>query len=87
MKEMDKRFHQAHKEAIWAVILTLLYLVSWIYTAYFTDSDIGITGFPRWFGLSCLFLPLIFIVLCWLMIKTLFKEMPLDDEPKPDSQK
>ncbi|VTM59777.1 membrane protein [Klebsiella pneumoniae] len=31
---MDKRFVQAHKEARWALWLTLLYLAAWLAAAY-----------------------------------------------------
>jgi uncharacterized membrane protein YhdT len=34
-QKMDKRFVQAHKEARWALWLTLLYLAAWLATAYF----------------------------------------------------
>jgi len=75
---MDTRFRQAHKEARWALILTLLYLASWVGTAYLPDRyQIGLTGLPVWFELSCLLLPIIFTLLCLLMVKYLFKDMPL----------
>lgn len=77
---MDKRFRQAHKEALWAVALTLLYMVSWAATAYLSDSETGITGLPHWFELSCLFLPVIFIALCSLMVKLLFRDIPLTNK-------
>lgn len=76
---MDKRFHQAHKEALWAVALTVLYLLGWVITAYLSDNDIGITGLPHWFELSCILLPVAFIMLCWGMVKFLFRNIPLDD--------
>jgi hypothetical protein len=37
-QKMDKRFVQAHKEARWALWLTLLYLAAWLVTAYLPDS-------------------------------------------------
>ncbi|MFA1644147.1 MAG: DUF997 family protein, partial [Enterobacteriaceae bacterium] len=49
---MDKRFVQAHKEARWALWLTLLYLAAWLVTAYLPDSAIGITGLPHWFEMA-----------------------------------
>ncbi|HGJ5863299.1 DUF997 family protein, partial [Arsenophonus nasoniae] len=39
-----------------------------------------ITGMPLWFELSCLYLPLIFILLCILMVKFIFKQMSLEDK-------
>ncbi|KLN97778.1 YhdT family protein [Moellerella wisconsensis] len=76
---MDKRFLQSNREARWAMMLTLAYLIGWLITAYLPDSSQGITGLPLWFEWSCLFLPLIFIVLCIMMVKIIFKDMPLED--------
>lgn len=77
---MDKRFLQAHREACWALFLTLFYLLAWIVTAYVPDNAPGVTGLPHWFELSCLLLPLLFIVLCWLTIRLLFRDIPLGDD-------
>ena len=55
---MDARFIQAHKEARWSLYLTLLWLAAWGLSAWLGGSEIGITGLPRWFELSCLFAPL-----------------------------
>lgn len=76
---MDKRFLQAHKEALWALGLTLLYVVAWILSAYLPDDAPGITGLPHWFELACLAVPLLFIVLCWLMIRFVYRDIPLED--------
>ncbi|HGJ5882410.1 YhdT family protein [Arsenophonus sp.] len=77
---MDKRFLQSNKEARWSVFLTVAYLCSWIMTAYLAGEEMGITGMPLWFELSCLYLPLIFILLCVLMVKFIFKQMSLEDK-------
>lgn len=77
---MDKRFVQAHKEAGWALGLTLLYLMAWLLAAYLPDSEQGLTGLPHWFELSCLLLPLLFIILCWLMVKIFFRNLSLEDD-------
>ncbi|KGM28157.1 hypothetical protein CE143_20790 [Photorhabdus luminescens] len=77
---MDKRFVQSHKEALWAVFLTLAYLIGWLLTAYLPSDDPGVTGLPRWFEMACLLLPVVFIIFCWLMVKFIFKEVPLEDE-------
>ncbi|AUG98500.1 YhdT family protein [Pectobacteriaceae bacterium CE70] len=76
---MDKRFLQAHREARWALGLTLAYLLAWILTAYLPDNAPGITGLPHWFELACLWLPLLFIVLCWLMVHFVFRDIALED--------
>ena len=77
---MDTRFVQAHKEARWALWLTLLYLAAWLVAAYLPDSAIGITGLPHWFEMACLLVPLIFIVLCWAMVKLIYRDIPLEDD-------
>ena len=56
---MDARFVQAHKEARWALWLTLLYLATWLVAAY---------------------LPLVFIVLCWAMVKFIYRDISLEDD-------
>lgn len=76
---MDKRFLQSNREARWALFLTLAYLIGWLVTAYLPDSTQGITGLPLWFEWSCLILPILFIILCTLMIKLVFKDMSLED--------
>ncbi|GAA3908427.1 MULTISPECIES: YhdT family protein [Gibbsiella] len=76
---MEKRFIQAHREARWALWLTLLYLLAWTLAAYLPDSEIGITGLPHWFEMACLLVPLLFIGLCWLMVRVLFRDIPLED--------
>ncbi|MDW4799091.1 DUF997 family protein, partial [Escherichia coli] len=50
---MDTRFVQAHKEARWALGLTLLYLAVWLVAAYLPGVAPGFTGFPRWFEMAC----------------------------------
>lgn len=77
---MDKRFLQAHREARWALGLTLAYMVCWILTAYLPGNDQGFTGLPHWFEMACLLLPLVFILLCWLMIHRVFRDIPLEDD-------
>ncbi len=58
---MDPRFLQAHKEARWSLYLTLAWLVVWGLSAWLGGNQIGIIGLPRWFELSCVFAPLLFI--------------------------
>ncbi|MDR0218341.1 MAG: YhdT family protein [Enterobacteriaceae bacterium] len=89
---MDRRFLQSHKEARWAIFLTLAYLVGWYLSAYLPGYTIsgnatGLTGLPYWFELACLALPVLFIILCWMMVKFIFKEVPLEDELEGDDAK
>ncbi len=39
----------------------------------------GITGLPHWFEMACLLTPLLFILLCWLMVRVIFRDIPLED--------
>ncbi|MBX9334177.1 DUF997 family protein, partial [Serratia marcescens] len=43
------------------------------------DSAIGVTGLPHWFEMACLLVPLLFIGLCWLMVRTVFRDISLED--------
>lgn len=74
---MDARFLQANREARWALWLTIAYLMLWIIAAYVPNSLQGITGLPHWFEMACLLLPLAFILLCWAMVRLIFKDIPL----------
>ncbi|HEY4468113.1 MAG TPA: YhdT family protein [Klebsiella sp.] len=76
---MDKRFVQAHKEARWALWLTLLYLATWLAAAYMPGVGIGITDLPHWFEMACLLVPLVFILLCWAMVRFIFRDISLED--------
>lgn len=75
----DPRFIQAHKEARWAVWLTIAYLIAWTLAAYLPDAKQGITGLPHWFEMACLLVPLVFILLCWFMVRFIFRDIPLED--------
>ncbi|ACR70638.1 hypothetical protein DBV23_10030 [Edwardsiella ictaluri] len=77
---MDARFAQAHREARWALGLTLVYLFAWIAAGYLPNSLLGITGLPHWFEMACLLLPLLFILLCWTMVRLIFKSIPLGSD-------
>ena len=76
---MDARFIQAHREARWSVWPALAYLAGWALCALLGGMQPGVTGLPRWFELSCFFAPLLFIFLCWLMIRVVFRDIPLED--------
>jgi len=77
---MDKRFVQAHKEARWALWLTLAYLAAWLVAAYLPGVQIGPTGLPHWFEMACLLVPLLFILLCWMMVKFIYRDISLEDD-------
>ncbi|WP_028024490.1 YhdT family protein [Enterovibrio calviensis] len=87
MKTLSSRYRQAHKEAKWAIALAIAYFVWWYASAYGLAPE-GIEqtlptlyfGMPLWFLMACVIGPLLFTVLCALMVKYLYKDMPLDIE-------
>ena len=70
--------YQLNREARWAFILSLIYLLGWVVFAYFSPKGKGVFGFPIWFELSCLFLPLIFTLLVYLVVKNIYQEIDLE---------
>lgn len=64
----------------WALGLTLLYLAVWLVDAYLPGVAPGFTGFPRWFEMACILTPLLFIGLCWAMVKFIYRDIPLEDD-------
>ena len=76
---MDGRFLQANRVARWSLGLSLAYLLVWALSAWLGGTQSGISGLPRWFELSCIFAPLLFIVLCTLMVRVIFRDMSLED--------
>ncbi|MGL5334741.1 MAG: YhdT family protein [Enterovibrio sp.] len=84
MKSVDSRYQQANKEALWAIGLTCAYFVWWYATGYglaptATDALPKLFyGLPLWFLLSCVIGPILFVVLCALMVKYCYQDIPLD---------
>ena len=90
MKTLDSRYQQAHKEAKLAVALAFAYFLWWYGFAYgFAPQSIEHAlptlyfGLPFWFLMSCIVGPLLFTILCALMVKYLYQDMPLDIEQDP----
>lgn len=83
-QETDSRFLQANREARWAFGLTLAYLLAWCLAAYLPDDKQGITGLPHWFEMACLLVPLIFVLLSWLMVRVIYRDISLEDTPHAD---
>lgn len=71
-------YQQLEKEARWAVLLTLLYLLGWVGFAYFSPQGRGVFGFPIWFELSCIFLPMIFTLIATIVVKKVYKNIDLE---------
>ncbi|XLP79279.1 DUF997 family protein [Mannheimia haemolytica] len=66
-------YQQLTTEARWAVLLTLIYLLGWVGFAYFSPQGRGIFGFPIWFELSCIFLPVLFSLVATIVVKKCIK--------------
>ena len=79
---LQQRYQQATKEARWALGLTLLYVIGWCLCAYLPKATLGLIGFPLWFELACIYLPILFIVVAYWLIKIVFQDIPLDVEEK-----
>ncbi|WP_294616013.1 DUF997 family protein [uncultured Gilliamella sp.] len=75
---MNIRYKQASKEAKLSLLLTIIYLIAWIFTAYFGSDEKGLLGLPLWFELSCILVPFVFIILCWIVVRVQFKNIPLE---------
>ena len=60
--------------------IPLLYLAVWLVAAYLSGVAPGFTGFPRWFEMACILTPLLFIGLCWAMVKFIYRDIPLEDD-------
>ena len=85
MRTLNLRYRQANKEAMWALALTCAFFAWWYGFAYglspVTDALPTLYfGLPLWFLLSCIIGPILFTLLCALMVKYLYQDMSLDIE-------
>lgn len=76
----DPRYRQAAREARWAFGLTLLYVVGWCLCAYLPKGTAGPLGFPLWFELACIYLPVLFIVVAYWVVKIIYQNMDLENK-------
>lgn len=76
---IQQRYRQAAKEARWALGLTILYLIGWCVCAYLPKNSVGPIGFPLWFELSCIYLPVLFIVIAYWLIKIVYQDIDLEN--------
>nr|WP_086938100.1 YhdT family protein [Thaumasiovibrio occultus] len=92
MRSLPRRYAQASREALWAIGLAVAYFLWWYCSAYglAPETDALPTlyfGLPLWFLLACVIGPLLFTVLCAVMVKLVYHDMPLDIEaPEEESQ-
>ena len=87
---LSQRYRQAAKEARWALGLSLLYVIGWCVCAYLPKGTAGPLGFPLWFELSCIYLPILFIVLAYWILRIVYQdislEIPTQTEESEDKQ-
>ena len=79
---LSQRYKQATKEARWALGLAILYVIGWCVCAYLPRNSSGPIGFPLWLELSCIYLPILFVVIGYWIVKIVFLDIPLDVESK-----
>lgn len=72
------RNEQINREVRWTLWLTLLYIMGWAASAYLLPNSRGILGFPLWFEMACLFVPLLFIGTIMWVVKHYFKTIELE---------
>lgn len=70
---------QANKEARWAILLTIFYMLGWCVLAYGFSIEKGWLGFPLWFELACIYFPFFFSFLIYLCVKFFFKNIELGE--------
>lgn len=76
---LQQRYKQAAKEARWTLGLTILYVIGWCVCAYLPENTVGPLGFPLWFELSCIYLPILFIVVAFWVIQIVFQHIDLEN--------
>lgn len=81
---IKQKLMQANKEARWALGITLCYLIGWVIFAYLPPNTSGPLGFPLWFELACIYLPIVFVIVIYWVIKIVFQEVELEQEEHHD---
>lgn len=74
------REKQIHREVRWALWLTLFYIAGWAACAYLLPTTTGFIGFPLWFEMACLVVPLLLIIFVVIVVKYRFEEIDLEDK-------
>lgn len=69
---------QLNREAKWSLYLTLFYVVGWVVFAYFLSTGTGLLGFPLWFEMSCIVLPIVFVLISMAVLKAVYQDIDLD---------
>lgn len=75
-----KHSQQMMREVRWSLWLTLFYLAGWVGFSYFSPSGRGWLGFPIWFELACIYLPMLFVLLTAVVIKRVYQDIDFEDK-------
>ncbi|AVH34500.1 YhdT family protein [Vibrio fluvialis] len=93
MDNRKSRYRQAHREAFLAIALAVGYFIWWYVSAYGFSAPPQDTsmpalyfGMPLWFLLSCVIGPIVFTVLCAVMVKVFYRDIPLDVNPDESNE-
>lgn len=81
---LQQRYQQAAKEARWALGLSILYVIGWCLCAYLPKGTLGPIGFPLWFELSCIYLPILFVVVGYWILKIVYQNISLEMNDNSD---
>ena len=81
---LQQRYQQAAKEARWALGLSILYVIGWCLCAYLPKGTLGPIGFPLWFELSCIYLPILFVVVGYWILKIVYQDISLEMNDNSD---
>lgn len=79
----DRRFKQCNRELVYTFVFFIINIliiggISLLAYGKPVDQISFIAGFPAWFFYGCLIGSLVLCVLTYLMVKFLFKDIPLD---------
>ena len=75
--DLSQRYKQAAREARWALGLAILYVIGWSVCAYLPKDSPGPIGFPLWFELSCIYLPILFVVIGYWIVKIVWEQVKM----------
>lgn len=89
MKEQDKRFKIAHREALIGCALVIFNFVWWYGFAYGIGSKdpyeyTYILGFPAWIFYSLIVGTLLMMIIVSIVAKFFLTEVPLDEESEEE---
>lgn len=87
----DPRYKVSNKEALIAIVIAVANFIWWYAFAYGLGSKSVskyhyVFGFPAWFFYSCVLGFIVFTIIVIIVVKYLFKEIPLDADITTDEE-